>query len=198
MPRKQDLSQAVIYHIRRMETKEVVYVGSSCNFKQRRKTHKSSCYAETNNAYNYPVYVYIREQGGFNLFEVVPISFHKLDNEIELLILEQNEIDKYPNAYNKLRAYITEEQRVQKKKEWNEANKEEMKKYQEKHKEKLAHYNKEYYEANKEHHAQQMKERYEKNKAEINAKVECPCCKKMTIKQYLSRHQKGKACVLDK
>ena len=43
MGRKQDFSQSTIYHIRAIETKMVVYVGSTTNFKQRCATHKSNC-----------------------------------------------------------------------------------------------------------------------------------------------------------
>ena len=40
MGRKQDFSQATIYHIRVIETKMVAYVGSTTNFKQRCASHK--------------------------------------------------------------------------------------------------------------------------------------------------------------
>jgi predicted GIY-YIG superfamily endonuclease len=40
MGRRQDFKNSVIYHIRHMESKEVVYVGSTTNFSQRKAKHK--------------------------------------------------------------------------------------------------------------------------------------------------------------
>jgi hypothetical protein len=179
MPRKQDFSQSTIYHIRRIETKEVVYVGSSCAFKQRPSTHKHSCCCENDNGYNYPVYVYIREQGGFDLFEVVPVSFHKLENDIQLRIEEQKELDKYPNAFNKRKAYTTKTDSAQYKKEYYKANWEKYKEFRDTHKERQSQEHKKWWEANKERWAQKKKE-----------KVECPCCKKFITKPNLPRHQR--------
>ena len=41
-----------------------IYVGSTTNFKQRKKEHKADCHNENNKNYNRPVYKFIRENGG--------------------------------------------------------------------------------------------------------------------------------------
>ena len=42
------------------------YIGSTTNMKDRKKGHKSDCTNVNSNSYNYKVYKYIRETGGFN------------------------------------------------------------------------------------------------------------------------------------
>ena len=86
MGRKQDFSQSTIYHIRTIESKMFAYVGSTTNFKQRCSTHKSRC----KNGYNSPIYIYIRDNGGFELYEIVPVALLQLTDAIELPIEEQN------------------------------------------------------------------------------------------------------------
>jgi len=49
MGRTQDFTNSVIYHIRHMESKEVVYVGSTTNFSQRKTKHKYNCNHEGKN-----------------------------------------------------------------------------------------------------------------------------------------------------
>lgn len=177
MPRKQDFSKSTIYHIRNKETKNVVYVGSSCNFTQRQRHHKSNCHNNKIKDYNQPIYVYIREHGDFECFEVIPILFHNFDNKVQLLIQEQSEIDKYPHAMNKHKAYITKEERKEERKEY-------CKEYRATHAEEIKEQSKAYYDAN-------AKELNEKKRE----KIECPLCKKIVNKGYLSRHQKSKICM---
>ena len=83
MGRKQDFSNSVIYHIRHMESKEVVYVGSTTNFSQRKATHKWLCNHEEAKDFTIPIYCHIMNNGGFNCFEVIPIQSLKLENKTQ-------------------------------------------------------------------------------------------------------------------
>jgi len=57
MGRSQDFNNSVIYHIRCIETKRVIYVGSTTNFEQRKRSHKNvCCNANNQKDYNYPIY----------------------------------------------------------------------------------------------------------------------------------------------
>jgi hypothetical protein len=94
MPRPQNLDQCTVYHIRHRETLQVVYVGSTTNFDQRKAKHKYAYNYDKRAAYMYPHYTYIRENGGFESFEIVPILHQKCESCIELRILEQQEIDR--------------------------------------------------------------------------------------------------------
>jgi hypothetical protein len=45
-------------------------------------------------------YVCIRENGGWDCYEVIPVEFLKLENNTQLVIAEQAEIDKQDNLKN--------------------------------------------------------------------------------------------------
>jgi hypothetical protein len=85
----------------------VAYVGSTTNFKQRCALHKSSC----KNGSTIPIYNYIRDNGGYDLFEIVPVAFLHLNDVIELRIEEQKEMDKYTDKLNAIKAYTSEQER---------------------------------------------------------------------------------------
>ena len=105
MGRTQDFTNSIIYHIRHMESKEVVYVGSTTNFSQRKTKHKYNCNHEGKECFTYPIYSHIRDNGGFDCFEVIPIQSLKLENKTQLLIAEQEEIDKHRNLVNSRKAH---------------------------------------------------------------------------------------------
>jgi hypothetical protein len=172
MGRKQDFSQSTIYHIRVIETKMVAYVGSTTNFRQRCATHKSNCKI----GLTLPIYKYIRDNGGFVLFEIIPVAFLHLNDVIELRIEEQKEMDKYTDKLNAIKAYISKENRTkyvkEYNKEYNDRNKDSLikqqKEYRNQNKDKMAEYQKEYREQNKGHNKYKTKEYYEKNKTKMN------------------------------
>jgi len=220
MGRPQDFSKSVIYHIRHMESKEVVYVGSTTNFPQRKAKHKYKWNKE-GKEFSYPIYCHIRNNGGFDCFEVIPIKSLKLENKTELLIAEQEEIDKHRTLVNKIKAHMTIEDREQYYKQYWEEHKEELKEYNkqyfQEHKselnEKRNQYKKQYYQENKEVIAEKKKLYYQENKeeqkqkhklyyqehsAELNEKrkqtVKCPICNSTVIRRYLKGHQRTKKC----
>ena len=53
---------------------ENIYIGSTCNFKVRKHSHKSACNNPNNNAYNNKKYQYIRENGGWDDWIMRPIE----------------------------------------------------------------------------------------------------------------------------
>jgi len=125
MGRSQNFSKSVIYHIRQMESKEVVYVGSTTNFSQRKARHKYSCNKEEGKHFTIPIYCHIRNNGGFGCFEVIPIKSLKLENKTELLIAEQEELDKHQTLVNSSKAHRPiEERRIYNIKQYNEEHKE--------------------------------------------------------------------------
>lgn len=188
MDRKQDFTTAVIYHIRRIDTKMVIYVGSTTDFKQRQRSHKNVCYNSNNKMkYNYPIYCYIRENGGFDCFEVIPVSFLKLENKVELLIEEQKEIDKFDELFNKYHSFPT----TQHKKDLKTVHDSQ---YRERHDEEIKAHKKKYYEEHKEEIKAKVKTWAENNKEKLFEPLECPRCKTMTSKKHIKRHQKSQKC----
>jgi len=157
-----------------------IYVGSTTNFKQRKKLHKSVCNNENNKDYNCDVYKFIRENGGFQNWDMVLVEYYPCKTKLELEKREREIIEELKPTLNKIIPTRTKkeyyennkEQLLEKKKEYNEKNKEQIaeyqKKYNEDNKEKLKEKKKEYYENNKETIKEKHKEYNEKNKEHIS------------------------------
>jgi hypothetical protein len=83
-----------IYEIKSMDTSITgTYIGSTWDMGKRIGTHASSCYNENCNEYNYPVYRYIRENGGFHTFTIRVIDSGECEDRTELECGEQFYID---------------------------------------------------------------------------------------------------------
>jgi hypothetical protein len=151
------------------------YVGSTANFKDRRIKHKSACNNENDKAYNYNIYKMIRENGGWDNWSMIVIE------EIQDLTLTQARMKeeehriKLKADMNSCLAYLSEEARIKRdkefRKEYYEKNREKeiqkSKQYQQEHKEEIKQRAKKYYEENKEKIRQNRKE-YEKIYRENN------------------------------
>ena len=87
-----DYSKCVIYTIR---TGEGLYVGSTCNFNQRKYTHKYSLNNETYHAYNIKLYRTIRENDG--AWDMQPHSQYPCNSKMEMTI-EEERVRKELNA----------------------------------------------------------------------------------------------------
>jgi len=176
MGRTQDFANSIIYHIRDMESKEIVYVGSTTNFLQRKAKHKYRCNDKEGTEFTSPIYCHIRDNGGFVCFEVIPIKLLKLENKTQLLIAEQEEIDKHQNLVNGQKAHTTiEEKRIY--------NCENNKKWREEHKAERKEYDKKYYQEHKENINESIKQ-----------PVKCPICNSTMTRGSLKRHQRTKKC----
>ena len=65
MPKQSiDFSKTVIYKIQNVDNPELLYIGSTSNFTQRKHQHKSNCRNDNGKEYNLKLYQTIRENGG--------------------------------------------------------------------------------------------------------------------------------------
>ena len=216
MGRSQNFSKSVIYHIRQMESKEVVYVGSTTNFSQRKAKHKY-LWNKEGKEFKYPIYCHNRDNGGFDYFEIIPIKSLKLENKTELIIAEQVEIDKHRNLVNSRKAHRPIEEHKEYDKQYNEEHKEVIaekhklyyqehkenikqnkKLYYQEHKEELKEKQKKYNEERQEEIAEKKKLYYQENKEIIkekqNGRVKCPICNSTVTQGQIKRHQRTKKC----
>jgi len=69
-----DYSKCCIYKIEHIEDETLVYVGQTTNFKQRKSKHKSDCNNEKGNKFNCKLYKMIRNNGGWNMFQMVELE----------------------------------------------------------------------------------------------------------------------------
>lgn len=144
-----------------------IYIGSTTNFKQRKGQHKCICNNEKSSKYNTKIYKFIRENGGWDNFEMVVVEHYSCDSKLELLKQERYFVEL-------LKSSLNFEIPGRTKKEWEQDNKERMNERKKEHYQnnieiiKLR--EKEYYENNKEIIILQQKEYRERNKEILRLK----------------------------
>lgn len=191
MPRvAMDFSKTVIYHfVCKDEMIKCSYVGSTTNFVKRKANHKSSCNVETKKDYHIKVYETIREHGGWNNWDMIPLEEFPCENKTQQAIREQYWIDQLKPEMNCFKAYISEEDKIEYQKAYNVLNSEviaekkkaynilnaeviaERKKaYNILNAEVITEYRKAYCEANSKVIAEKKKAWYEANRDRVNEK----------------------------
>ena len=159
-------NNSVIYKIS-CKNAEVVftYIGSTIYFKTRKAQHKKNSFDETKTI---TLYKTIRDNGGWDNWEINPIEIFPCESKTALHIREQYWIAQETKTLNERTAYLTEQEKKEYNKCFHEANKEILKEkakvYVEANKEKIAERTKAYREANKEKIAERTKAYREANK----------------------------------
>ncbi len=106
MPRKPiDWSKALFYRlVCRDPTITECYVGSTTNETKRRNDHKTNCTNQNDKTkYNYFVYRFIRDHGGWQNWQLIVIEQRPVNNKLESLIRERFFVEQYKA---KLNSYI--------------------------------------------------------------------------------------------
>jgi len=137
-----------------------VYIGSCVDLNKRITYHKGFCNNKNGKEYNFKLYQFIRENGGFNNWKFIWLELFKTDDTIFLKQLEQIWMDSFPKELllNSNRAFGLDIERE----------KETKKKY-----------NKKDYQKNKDTILEKR-----------NVKVPCPKCNKIMNKGSITRHLK--------
>jgi len=199
-----------------------IYVGHTTDVIRRKWQHKTACNNENTRKYNYYVYQFIRNNGGFENWSIVQIELYPCNNTHEATARERywleqlsatlntNIPSRTPQEYreaNKEEILETRkeyyqanrEQIRESQKEYYEANREiiieKQKKYQKENKEIISEYHIEYNEINREIINEKSKEYYQKNKDRINEKnkEKITCeCGCIVRKSDLAKHRKTK------
>lgn len=157
-----DYSKIIIYKIccNDVNIKEV-YVGHTTDIIRRRQQHKHNCNYENRKEYNDYKYQFIRDNGGWENWSLVPVEEYPCENVNQACIRERYWIET-------LQASLNIKIPSRSRKEWCEINKEKKKEY-----------DKQYIEINKDKRKDYQKEYYEQNKDKKNekakAKFTCEC-----------------------
>ena len=170
--------KALIYKIVPKDNNDYCYIGSTCDFKSRKWQHKSMCNNPNDGGYNIPLYKHIRNNGGWNKYEMILIEYSPCETKLELLKRERKCKEIYndnlgcdiPGRTQKEYREDNKEKRAEQSKEWRQNNKEHKQEYE-----------KEYRENNKEKIEEKQKE-----------KIECSICKCYIRKDYITKHTKTK------
>tara|TARA_X000001036_G_C20522229_1_gene742597 strand:- start:42 stop:578 length:537 start_codon:yes stop_codon:yes gene_type:complete len=148
-----DYQKCMMYKLICDEDPTFLYIGHTTNWNRRKAKHKEDSLNDTRKAYQR-----IRELGGWENIKMIWIEDFPCNNKREGEAREQYWMDTLKSTMNSYKAFITEEELVEYKKEWYKANKEEIRETQ-----------KEHYENNKETIA-----------ARQNVKYNCECGGKYT------------------
>ncbi len=188
-----DYSKTIIYKIvcDDLSVKDC-YVGHTTNMSKRKWGHKSVCNNDKNKAHNHKIYKIIRENGGWDnwnmlLVEKFPCKdkydackrerevYEELDAKMNMLIpyRTQEEIKQYHKQYDQEYYQTNKEYKKQKFKEYNQANKQKISAYKKE-------YNQAYYQKNKQRILEQEKQ-----------KIECDCGS-IVCRGEISRHNRTK------
>ena len=187
-----DYSKCVIYKLccKDLNIKEI-YIGSTCNFSKRKCDHKKVCNNKNSKRHNLKVYKFIRDNGGFENWDMILVEEFSCENKMQKLQRERY-------WYEELKADLNSDYPGRSKKEWREDNKEHIKEskkeYYEANKEQILVKDKERYEANKEQILIKEKKYREANKEKINeynkTKVTCECGVEVSNRNF-ARHKKN-------
>jgi predicted GIY-YIG superfamily endonuclease len=112
MPRTPiDYSKTIMYKIVSKDlNNNYIYVGSTTDFPKRKYNHKTACTNENSRFYNIKVYKMIRENGGWNEFEMIEIEKYPCNDKNECFARERywkeyfnaNMNTRVPGAFNEL------------------------------------------------------------------------------------------------
>ena len=183
-----DYSKTIIYKIvcDDLSVKDC-YVGHTTDMSKRKWGHKSVCNNEKNKGHNHKIYKIIRENGGWDnwnmlLVEKFPCKdkydackrerevYEELDAKMNMLIpyRTQEEIKQYHKQYDQEYYQTNKEYKKQKFKEYNQLNKQ-----------KISAYKKKYREANQQKISERNKE-----------KIECLICGSIVRRSDIAQHKR--------
>jgi predicted GIY-YIG superfamily endonuclease len=180
-----DFSNEMIFYIIKSNDLEKtdIYVGSTFNFLKRKWQHKSDCTNVNSKGHNLKIYVYIRENGGWDAFTMTMLDRKVCVDMLEARQHEQSLIDKYKATLNMYKAFGAE------------TREEYIKQYYTEHKEELKQYSKEQGKQYRLEHidkaAERSKQHYIKNADKLKEKYTCECGS-ICNRQHISRHIKSK------
>ena len=116
---KDDYSNTVIYKLRSKNPLiKDFYIGHSKDFIGRKYNHKSDCNNEKSPEYNYPVYKFIRENGGFDNWGFEILVYADLKDKDEAETLEKHYIEIFKPTLNKNDVAETPEEKTEKGREY--------------------------------------------------------------------------------
>lgn len=149
-----------------------IYIGSTCNFANRKYMHKASI--NNPNVKNYNCYKaqFIREHGGWDNWRMIQIDTRDDITKREAEMYEEELRQEYKPTLNTIKAYTTREEKLEQFKIRNKAkdpeeNKIRCKEYREANKEKVSEGKKKWYLENKEEYNKKRREKYHKEKNNI-------------------------------
>ena len=183
------------------------YVGHTTNFDKRKCQHKTNCNNENGDKYNIYVYQFIRENGGWNNWEMIEIELYSCENRRQAEARERYWLEQLGATLNRQVPTRTKQEWKQenkdrineKNKEYYEANREQInlkhKEYRQENLEETRERGRNYHQENKDRINEKKKKIYELNREQISLKrkekITCECGEEVS-KGSLCTHRKTK------
>ncbi len=104
-----DYTNTIIYKIQHTDKEELIYVGHTTDFTKRKSAHKLITRSEKNKAYNRNLYKMIRDNGGWESFNMIEIKKFSCTNKREAEAEEDKVMREYKATMNMIRAFRTTE-----------------------------------------------------------------------------------------
>ena len=140
MPKKEiDYSKCVIYKIQHKDNDALLYVGHTTDFIKRKCNHKTNVKCEPSSKYNLKVYQMIRENGGWDNFNMIVIKEFPCENNRQAEAEEDRIMREMKATMNTYRASHSQKEYQH---QFYEKNKEKKHQYYEKNKEKYKEHSK--------------------------------------------------------
>jgi len=187
-----NFSKTVIYKICCNDaTITDIYIGHTTDLIMRRYHHKHNCNKDKNPYYNFKIYKFIRENGGWNNWTLIQIEEYPCENVNEARARERYWIEELKPSLNSDIPNRTHKEYCQDEKEKIDAIK---KIYAERNKKEITKKSKERYEKNREKVLELAKEYRKQHKNEITVKakekIRCDICDCNIRRSNISKHNK--------
>ena len=110
-----DHSNSIIYKLVKNDDYDNanIYIGSTTDFIRRKNKHKSCCNCETSKVYNQKKYQYIRDNGGWEEWNMIEVEKFPCNDKREAEAREEYWRCHFNAQLNTIRAYTTVEQKKQ-------------------------------------------------------------------------------------
>ena len=146
------------------------YVGHTTDSTKRKSQHKSKCNDEKDRHFNIYLYQFIRENGGWENWDMTNIETRSCKDSLEAKSIEREFVEKLKATLNIRRPFRKSEERAESKKIWRDNNPEYNKQYYQDHKEEHNAYSKKYREEHPEEIKEMKKKHYDESKEAILTK----------------------------
>jgi hypothetical protein len=170
---------AAVYKIINNDYPELIYIGSTTDFRGRGYQHKADCNHPHRLMHNTKIYKTIREHGGWDSWEMIKICDYPCENRTQLEQEEGRQIKAHCATLNVNRSYTSPEVIKEQKGQYTIDNKEliyqKNKEYYQRHKERLRILKNQYNYDNKERIKQYHLNHSEHKKALEMFKFDCAC-----------------------
>ena len=105
-----DYAKTIIYKLINYDYPDLVYVGSTTDFTNRKRYHKCNCYNEKAKGYNLKVYKMIRDNDGWKNWNMIKICDYPCNNRREAELEEDKYMTELKASMNMKRASRTKQQ----------------------------------------------------------------------------------------